>query len=242
MNVLSPTRSLILDGPINAVSTDLKSTSKKKHKGAKVGYFYLFNDFFMFVRKKSSQKKHVLIPIAEALIRDPGGKQLSYKVIINNTHSENALEIIHVGRQIYIFISPTFHDKVFFMQKLEGLIEAHLNEACKRRSSADSNSNGFDYMSIMSASTPVVSTRTQQSNLFSNTNSKSKSGLKTSASSTNISSPADTKVYESLTMPKKRSSLKLGTLKLLGMKKDKSTSIINPDTFTPPEGIATPSK
>jgi len=219
VNIISPTRSLILDGPINVVATDLKSTSKKKHKGAREGYFYLFNDFFLFVPKKSPQRKKILIPIDEALIKDPG---------------ENALEIIHVGRQIYIFISPTYHDKVFFTQKLEGLIEEHLAEACKRR--GDNHMHSFDYEAVLGSSSNSKSPNSNSNKGHSNDNTN-KNGLNTSKSSTVISMNSEVREYNTSTMPRKQhSSLKIGSLKLIGRAKKEKVSILNPESFVPNAG------
>lgn len=113
LDIMSPTRTLVLDGPILLVPV-LRKTNKV-HKTPKEGYYFLFDDFFLFIRRtKKTQVPHIFIPTDHALVTDPG---------------ENAIEIVHVGDLIWMFVLPTYHDKVFLFQKLEQLIADNARDA-----------------------------------------------------------------------------------------------------------------
>eukprot|EP00026_Physarum_polycephalum_P001560 Phypoly_transcript_01562.p1 GENE.Phypoly_transcript_01562~~Phypoly_transcript_01562.p1 ORF type:complete len:996 (+),score=153.51 Phypoly_transcript_01562:124-3111(+) len=114
IDVMSPTRSLVLDGPIRLVPVIRKTGGSKIIKKPKEGHYFLFDDFFLFVMNtKKKETPHIFIPAEQSLVKDPG---------------ENALEIIHSGQDIWMFVLPSYHDKVFLMQKLNQIIDENLQE------------------------------------------------------------------------------------------------------------------
>jgi hypothetical protein len=121
IDVISPTRTLVIDGPMMLVPVIRKGSGNTKiSKKPKQGHYFLFDDFFLFVMNtKKKETPHIFIPVDQALVTDPG---------------ENALEIIHAGQQIWMFVLPSYHDKVFLMQKLNQIIEDNLQEARARSS------------------------------------------------------------------------------------------------------------
>lgn len=58
-------------------------------------------------------------------------------IIILNTSLDNALEIVHSGQQVWMFVLPSYHDKVFLLQKLTQIIEDNLQEVRNRNGGLD---------------------------------------------------------------------------------------------------------
>ena len=54
---MSPTRTLVLDGPMRLVPVIRKTSGSKVIKKPKEGHYYLFDDFFLFVM--DTKKKEI---------------------------------------------------------------------------------------------------------------------------------------------------------------------------------------
>ncbi len=92
----------------------------------------------------------IFIPTDQALVTDPGGKKeaIFFAYFVTIFILENSIEIVHVSHQIWIFVLPSYHDKVFLMQKLEAIVEANLAEAKDNRNTVDKSKSALNIATL----------------------------------------------------------------------------------------------
>eukprot|EP01112_Ceratiomyxa_fruticulosa_P003190 TRINITY_DN13562_c0_g1_i1.p1 TRINITY_DN13562_c0_g1~~TRINITY_DN13562_c0_g1_i1.p1 ORF type:complete len:315 (-),score=68.30 TRINITY_DN13562_c0_g1_i1:207-1058(-) len=125
VQIVHPSRVFLKEGVISHLSSLTNEFGLYSNEKPKEGYFYLFNDLFIYTRKiglgtSSNSKVKAFIPLDMALVREP-----------RVTTADPVFEIVHVGQKVWTFVASSIEERDSLVQQIDQAVSNSSKDAYK---------------------------------------------------------------------------------------------------------------